>query len=387
MLDPGWKVEEVKCGMCRRWSEQTVAPDLTSEDAHDLDGRPGEPLRSALLFQLGRCPHCFYVGSADSLSAPDKRRLRTAVAGLLESRAYRKLSGDRALPIAARTYLCRAWIDSVLDDPARAFMGALFAAWVCDDEGLDAAAVAVRGQALEYWEAAREAGTLPYAESPTGVSETIRAELLRRVGRFAESIEQAVATLALPDVHDVVELPLAYIADRAARGDRENHTVEEACEPQTSELDPRLISHDQGIEYRRALIGGAIRTVLAREREPGESDDAIVFNGGDYYVQILLRRERLEIYAEAVDPDVWGTGSLSDDQRELLERLGWTPRGRRRAGELQPHVPRRDAGRARGRGDRGAGVHPAAGLRRRRGMHARGCRHHERQARGGGREW
>ena len=215
----------------------------------------------------------------------------------------------------------------MLDDPARAFMGALFAAWVCDDEGLDAAAVAVRGQALEYWESAREAGTLPYGECPNGVSETIRAELLRRVGRFAESIEQAVATLALPDVHDVVELPLAYIADRAARGDRENHTVEEACEPQTSEFDPRLISHDQGIEYRRALIGGAIRTVLARERQPGESDDAIVFNGGDYYVQILLRPERLEIYAEAVDPDVWGTGSLSDDQRELLERLGWTPGG------------------------------------------------------------
>ena len=34
-------------------------------------------------------------------------------------------------------------------------------------------------------------------------------------------------------------------------------------------------------------------------------------------------REWLEIYAEAVDPDVWGTGSLSDDQRGLLERLGW----------------------------------------------------------------
>ena len=82
-----WHVEEVKCGMCRRWSEQTVAPDLTSEDAHDLDGRPGEPLRSALLFQLGRCPHCFYVGSADSLSAPDSRRLRTARRGTAREQA------------------------------------------------------------------------------------------------------------------------------------------------------------------------------------------------------------------------------------------------------------------------------------------------------------
>jgi len=30
--------------------------------------------------------------------------------------------------LVARTYLCRAWIDAVLDDAARAFTGALFAA-------------------------------------------------------------------------------------------------------------------------------------------------------------------------------------------------------------------------------------------------------------------
>ena len=140
---------------------------------------------------------------------------------------------------------------------------------------------------------------------------------------FAESVEQALAAGALPDVADVVELPLAYIADRAARGDREPHTIEQAEQEQTDELDPRLISHEHGIEYRRNLIGGAIRALLRREREPGRPADAVVFNGIGYYVQILVRPETLQIYAEAVDPDVWGTGTLSDAQRELLDRLGW----------------------------------------------------------------
>jgi hypothetical protein len=44
-------------------------------------------------------------------------------------------------------YLCRAWIDAVLDDAARAFTGALFAAWACDDSGLEAAAAELRTQA------------------------------------------------------------------------------------------------------------------------------------------------------------------------------------------------------------------------------------------------
>ena len=41
-------------------------------------------------------------------------------------------------------------------------------------------------------------------------------------------------------------------------------------------------------------------------------------------MQILLRAEPLGVYAEAVDLDVWDMGSLSDAQRELLVRLGWT---------------------------------------------------------------
>ena len=93
----------------------------------------------------------------------------------------------------ARTYLCRAWIDAVLDDAARAFTGALFAAWACDDSGLEAAAAELRAQAIEYWMAARDAGAPADADCAIGVSEAVRAEMLRRSGRFAESVEQAVA--------------------------------------------------------------------------------------------------------------------------------------------------------------------------------------------------
>jgi hypothetical protein len=322
-----WHVEEVACGICRARSPQTIAPDLTSDGPADLDGRPDEPLRSALFFTFGRCPSCGYVGPADGLGAPDAKAPRAAVAGLLESKAYRGLSADSALPIVARTYLCRSWIDDVLGDPVRALMGVLFAAWACDDRGLDAAAGELRARAITYWDEAYEAGTPAYAGCAPGVSEAVRAELLRRIGRFAESVEQAVAALALPGVEGGVECAISYIAQRAARGDRESRDLADAFEELTDELDPRLVSREQGIEYRRRLIGGAIRGLLPRERPPGNPEDAIVFDGGGYYVQILVRPETLQVYAEAVDLDAHGLGSLSSEQRDLLDRLGWTRGG------------------------------------------------------------
>ena len=224
-------------------------------------------------------------------------------------------------------HLCRSLIDDVLGEPARALVGALFAAWACDDHGLDAAAGALRSRAIECWDAASETDDPAYPDCPPGISESIRAEMLRRIGRFAESVEQAAAALALPGVDHIVESAAGFIADRAARGDREPHTVDEAFEEQAEECDPRLISQAQAIDYRRALIAGAVRGLLPRMRRPGQLEDAVVFNGGGYYVQILVRPETLQVYAEAVDLDAHGMGSLGESERDLLERLGWTRGG------------------------------------------------------------
>jgi hypothetical protein len=151
--------------------------------------------------------------------------------------------------------------------------------------------------------------------------------MLRRVGRFAESVEQAVAAIALPGVEGTVESAIEFIADRAARGDREAHTVDTAFEGQADEHDPRLVSQAQAIDYRRTLIAGAIRGLLPRARRPGQLEDAIVFDGGDYYVQILLRPETLQVYAEAVDLEAHDMGALTESQRELLGRMGWAQGG------------------------------------------------------------
>jgi hypothetical protein len=136
-----------------------------------------------------------------------------------------------------------------------------------------------------------------------------------------------ISTLALPGVDGGVAHTISYIAQRAARGDRESRDLADAFEERTDELDPRLVSHEQGIQYRRTLIAGAIRGLLPRERPPGNPEDAIVFDGGGYYVQILVRPETLQVYAEAVDLDAQSTGALSDSDRELLDRLGWTRGG------------------------------------------------------------
>ncbi len=42
------------------------------------------------------------------------------------------------------------------------------------------------------------------------------------------------------------------------------------------------------------------------------------------YVQVLDRKARRTIYAEAVDPDVYESGTLSPGQRAHLAELGWS---------------------------------------------------------------
>ncbi len=156
----------------------------------------------------------------------------------------------------------------------------------------------------------------------------MRAELLRRIDRFAESIEVAVSALALPGVHEGIRAPLAYVADRSARGDREPHDLDDAFAHEGPEHDPRLVSHEQGIAYRRALIAGAIAALLPRERAPGQLEDAIIFDGDGYYVQVLVRGEALQVYAEAVDLGAHAfPEALSDEQQNLLVSLGWARPG------------------------------------------------------------
>jgi hypothetical protein len=328
VTDEAWQYGEVKCGICRARSGQTVAPSLASDDAPDLDGRPSEPLRSALPFMLGRCPECGYVGAADGLWAPRGRARREAVRNLIESKAYRRLSRDAKLPIVARTFLCRSWIDEVVGDPSRAFLGALFAAWACDDEGLREAAGELRTRALEQWEIAESLGRAGHPDWSCGYSEAVRAEMLRRTDRFAESIEVAVAALALAGVPEGIRQALAYIADRSARGDREPHDLQDAFAHEGEEHDPRLVSYERGIAYRCALIAGAITALLPRERPPGQLEDAIIFDGDGYYVQILVRGEALQVYAEAVDLGAHAFPTeLSGEQRDLLVALGWARPG------------------------------------------------------------
>ena len=136
----------------------------------DVRGRPRPRRAPRRAASLGAPVHSSaavrtagYVGSCRRPLRPGaKRRLRTAVAGLLESKAYRRLSADRALPIAARTYLCRSWIDErARRSRARAHGSAVRRVGVRRRRPGCAPPASCARQALAYWEEAREAGTPP----------------------------------------------------------------------------------------------------------------------------------------------------------------------------------------------------------------------------------
>ena len=202
--------------------------------------------------------------------------------------------------------------------------------------------------ARAHWSTGRPRGSpasRPTSDCVPGFSAAVRAELLRRVGRFAESAEGAFGALAQPGVPR--RRPARARLHRRSRGARRSRAARSGrrlrraggragSAPGLACAGHRLpLRSDRGVDRRAAP---------ARARTPGSSRTRSCSTADGYYVQVLVRGESLQVYAEAADLDAHGTGTLSEPQRELLERLGWTRPGDGRSHrQLLPRVQRRDA--------------------------------------------
>jgi hypothetical protein len=99
------------------------------------------------------------------------------------------------MPALAREYFCAALVAEAAELRAAASSHFLSAAWVCDDAGAAEQARICRDRAAEMLAAAIEWGDVR-SESP--VVHGVRADMLRRAGRFDEAIE-ALAAAGMTD--------------------------------------------------------------------------------------------------------------------------------------------------------------------------------------------
>ncbi len=210
----------VRCAVCGTDSAQHVLGSTSTFGPPDLDLRPHGPARWALQFQVQRCPRCGYCAETIGQRSRGARR---AVASIV----YRDVLENARMPELARRFFCAALVAEAAElrhQSARHFCSA---AWACDDAGSTEQARICRDRAAEMLARAIEWGDVP-SQSP--VVHGVRADMLRRAGRYEEAIEvlDAAGVGGEDDDESQAATVLAYIRELAESGDDEPHSVAEA---------------------------------------------------------------------------------------------------------------------------------------------------------------
>ncbi|MDQ7029375.1 MAG: hypothetical protein Q9O62_06135 [Ardenticatenia bacterium] len=178
--------DELTCAVCGHTSTHTVLISSSAFGASDLDTRPPPLLRLTLPLQVQCCPSCGYC-------ARDVTRASATARAVVARPDYRAQLQDERFTYLANMFLCQSMILEAEGDYANAGWAALRAAWHCDDEAYNAAAILCRRRAAALFAEAQRRGH-PFAETPEAEA-AILADVLRRSGRFAEA--QAVAAQRL----------------------------------------------------------------------------------------------------------------------------------------------------------------------------------------------
>jgi hypothetical protein len=301
-------LENLTCGACGSTSLQTLMRSTSSFGPGDLDGRPGEPKRSALQFMVLSCPTCGFVARPGEFDSSIDDRLKT----LVQSAEYEHPQPDVGDDVA-RSFIRLAMIDDAQGRSEYAAWGLLYAAWALDDAGERQGAASCRRSALARWAGA--------AGEPSGEwgYRLVSAETARRAGRFDAALD--VACDAVVDLADEQGRGLLGVAAFAAAS-RSTLPISVA------DADAgRLPDGDDSGEATSRVIAcaiGALRRRLRREQPAG----AAVFESTGGYVQVLVDADSSEIHGEAADLEAQEIRSLEPWQREVLGELGWRdPKG------------------------------------------------------------
>lgn len=210
----------VICGVCTTESVQAIMTSTSAFGASDLDMRPPEPQRSALWLAVQRCPSCGFRASSLEAGDEDLRELMDA--------GYDAVVADESLPELARDFLGAAWIAEHRGDERAAAWDAVKAAWVCDDAGEVDGARRCRDRAVELIELGAAEGD--QLVDDLDAEAAVKADLLRRAGRFDEASECAREALDEGADDSFLRRLLEYQLELVRRSDDAARTTDDAPE-------------------------------------------------------------------------------------------------------------------------------------------------------------
>jgi len=186
-----------------------------------LDGRPADSHSSVIYMFIQQCPRCGYC-STDISSGNDR------IKEIATSELYQKQAEDPRFPATANRYLCWAMTQEDMERFNEAGLAALYASWVCDDDGESASQAALcRSAALSYFEQALEKGQ-PFSDSRTDEL-LLLVDLYRRNGDFdrAFSLCTEIDRMSLSRTHELTSRLQQALCEEQ---DRERHRIVELAD-------------------------------------------------------------------------------------------------------------------------------------------------------------
>jgi hypothetical protein len=168
-----------RCAVCGTVVQCRVLGSTNSFGSPDLDLRPAEMQRSTMNVWLQECPKCCFVNSNLENTTPNAN-------AVLESSKYQQIAADTKHPDLARRFARYAELNAY--DHEDAGVALIRSAWVCDDEGATALAIAYRSQTADLLLSLQ-----PFEDNEERVTlATALVDVLRRALRFPEA--KALAT-------------------------------------------------------------------------------------------------------------------------------------------------------------------------------------------------
>jgi tetratricopeptide (TPR) repeat protein len=212
----------VRCALCGELSAQMSLASTSTFGPPDLDLRPSGPARWALQFRVQHCAACGYC--APRIGECDPSAART-----VSSVLYREVYERAKMPTLARRLFCAALVAEGAEERQQAAWHFVEAAWACDDAGATAQARICRERAAEMFAAALAWGDIPVEST---VVHGVRADLLRRAGRYEDALSAIEAAEATIDADDEgaehAVCVLAYLRELVEAEDDTCHNAAEA---------------------------------------------------------------------------------------------------------------------------------------------------------------
>lgn len=188
------------CAVCGRSHTIHGLSSTNTMGPCDLDSRPAEMKRSTMDYWVQECPDCGYCASSTSEAADGTE-------GIVRGDAYQSLRQDFAKNPTARKFLMQSLIAVELGRTVDGCWANIHAAWGFDDAKEREQARRCRIAAVDLARMAAESSESIAGQ--TGVSELIRADLLRRVAKSDEARAMAQAGLATECEDDIKKI-LSY---------------------------------------------------------------------------------------------------------------------------------------------------------------------------------